>query len=102
MRQRQPRQHSGGVAMGEAVRRIVDLPANIPKRGLSKHEAAAYCGCETMDAFNTWVKRKIVPGPIPGTSRWDRLAIDAALDRLSGLAKDKGDDFDQWARKNAD
>lgn len=86
--------------MGEAARRAIDLPTNIQKRGLSKTEAAAYCGCETVDAFNNWVRRKIVPGPIPGTTRWDRLAIDAALDRLSGLAKGKPDDFDEWARKN--
>jgi hypothetical protein len=26
-----------------------------------------------------------MPGPIPGTHKWDRKAIDASLDRLSGL-----------------
>jgi hypothetical protein len=54
-------------------------------RGLAKGDAAAYCGCESLSAFDDWVRRGIVPGPIPGTHRWDRKAIDAALDRASGL-----------------
>jgi hypothetical protein len=54
-------------------------------RGLAKVDAAAYCGCESLSAFDDWVRRGIVPGPIPGTHRWDRKAIDAALDRASGL-----------------
>jgi hypothetical protein len=57
----------------------------ITPRGMSKQEAAAYAGCETLSAFNSWIRRGIVPGPIPGTHRWDRKAIDAALDRLAGL-----------------
>lgn len=59
--------------------------AALEPRGLSKEDAAAYAGCETMSAFNDWIRRGIVPGPIPGTTRWDRKAIDAALDRASGL-----------------
>ena len=54
-------------------------------RGMTQEEAAAYCGCESMAAFSDWVRRGIVPGPLPGTHRWDRKAIDAALDRASGL-----------------
>ena len=55
------------------------------KRGLSKHEAAEYCGCATLAAFDRWRQKGIVPAPIPGTTRWDRKALDAALDRASGL-----------------
>jgi hypothetical protein len=55
------------------------------RRGLTREEVAAYCGCESTAAFSDWVRRGIVPGPIPGTNRWDRKAIDAALDRASGL-----------------
>ena len=57
----------------------------ITPRGMSKKQAAAYAGCETLSAFNNWIRRGIMPGPIPGTHKWDRKAIDAALDRLSGL-----------------
>jgi hypothetical protein len=54
-------------------------------RGMSKEQGAAYAGCETLSTFNDWIRRGIMPGPIPGTHKWDRKAIDAALDRLSGL-----------------
>ncbi|MEX5286373.1 hypothetical protein QCO44_12240 [Selenomonas sputigena] len=60
------------------------LPDQIAPRGLTKTDAAAYCGC-SEDAFDTWVKKGIVPGAIPGTQRWDRKAIDWYLDRASGL-----------------
>ncbi|MEY9181935.1 hypothetical protein GA0061099_102021 [Bradyrhizobium yuanmingense] len=56
----------------------------IAPRGLTKASAAAYCGC-SKDAFNTWVKKGLVPEAIPGTQRWDRKAIDWYLDRASGL-----------------
>ena len=57
----------------------------IAPRGLTKEEAADYCGCRSEDAFDTWMKKGIVPGPIPGTQRWDRKAIDLWLDRASGI-----------------
>lgn len=64
------------------------LPLNIQVRGLTREQAAEYCGCESLDTFDGWVRRKIVPGPIPGTQRYDRKAIDRALDRRSGLLSD--------------
>lgn len=57
----------------------------IEPRGLTREQAAKYAGCATLSAFDDWVRRGIVPGPIPGTHRWDKRAIDTALDRLSGL-----------------
>ena len=57
----------------------------IRPRGLTREEATAYCGCGSMATFSNWVRRGIIPGPVPGTKRWDRKAIDAALDRASGL-----------------
>jgi hypothetical protein len=70
----------------------------VEPRGLSKDDAAVYCGCETVSAFNDWVRRGIVPGPIRGTHRWDRKAIDAALDRASGLAPTMTEqsDYAKW------
>jgi hypothetical protein len=56
------------------------------KRCLTKQEAASYCGCETLAAFDRWRAKGIVPGPIPGTTRWDKKALDLALDRASGIA----------------
>jgi hypothetical protein len=69
----------------------------LPRRGLPRKEAAAYAGCESLSTFSDWVRRRIMPGPIPGTHTWDRKAIDASLDRLSGLQPTiSPSPFDQW------
>src|SRR6516165_1908011 len=77
----------------------------IEARGISKQEAAAYAGCDTLSAFSDWIRRGIMPGPIPGTHKWDRKAIDAALDRLSGLEptiEPQRSPYDDWkASQNA-
>jgi hypothetical protein len=57
----------------------------VPPRGMTKKDAATYCGCGSLAAFADWVRRGIIPGPIPGTRRWDRKAIDMKLDLASGL-----------------
>lgn len=80
---------------------MTKLPLGITPRGLTREQAAEYCGCETTDAFDNWVRREIVPGPIPGTKRWDRRAIDRALDRRSGLTADTGPSIDEWLAKHA-
>jgi hypothetical protein len=69
-------------------------------RGLTRGDAAAYCGL-TPEGFDDWVKRGVVPGPIAGTQRWDRKAIDLALDRASGIATIKDSAFDEWKRRHA-
>jgi hypothetical protein len=76
--------------------------AAIEPRGLTKEQAAAYAGCDTSSAFDSWVRRGILPKPIPGTHRWDRKAIDAALDRASGLAAPSNDDLTPYQRWKAD
>ena len=74
-----------------------------PPRGLSKTDAAAYCGCDSISAFDDWIRRGIVPGPIPGTHKWDRKAIDRALDKLSGISpqSDTTVALDDWMAKRA-
>ena len=76
------------------------LPINIPPRGLNREQAAAYCGCESVEAFSDWVRRRLVPGPMPGTSRWDRRALDRALDKLSGLNQSEDQTFEEWAARH--
>lgn len=74
----------------------------IEPRLLSREGAATYAGCESLSTFSDWVRRGILPGPVPGTHRWDRRAIDAALDRLSGLADAKPlDDYERWKQEYA-
>ena len=65
-------------------------------RMISKTEAAQYCGL-TPSGFSSWVKRGVLPTSVPGTNRWDRKAIDARLDRISGLQTQTNDDnnFDE-------
>lgn len=57
---------------------------DVSPRVLTRQEAAAYCGL-TLSGFHDWVTKGRLPPALPGTRRWDRVAIDAALDRLSGL-----------------
>ncbi len=75
-----------------ARRAVIGL---IEPRGLAREDAAAYCGL-APEGFDEWVKRGIVPGPIPGTQRWDRRAIDLALDRASGIDTVKKSALDEW------
>jgi hypothetical protein len=78
-------------------RRVIARVTSLPKRGLSREEAAAYTGCESPSTFSGWVRRGIMPGRIPGTHTWDKKAVDAALDRLSGLqSSPETSPFDQW------
>ena len=53
-------------------------------RLMSGADAAAYCGL-TPVSFAKWVAAGTVPGPLPGTRRWDRKALDLALDKASGI-----------------
>jgi hypothetical protein len=76
----------------------------VQPRGMTKTDAAAYCGCGSLAAFDDWVRRGIVPGPIPGTHRWDRKAIDMKLDLASGLETTiaPATALEKWrAKKNA-
>jgi hypothetical protein len=83
------------MAVNQAISKI--RATSVLRRGLSREEAAAYAGCESLSTFSDWVRRGIMPGPIPGTHTWDRKAIDASLDRLSGLEPSiEPSPFDQW------
>lgn len=77
-------------------------PANDNEpRLIGRREAAAYCGI-TPTCFSMWVASHKMPPAIPGTRKWDKKAIDARLDEISGLgANDNEDAFDRWERLNA-
>lgn len=71
-------------------------------RCVSKAEAARYSGCRTLSAFQDRVRRGLLPPAIPGTHSWDLNAIDAVLDKASGLKKDgSGTDLDRWLDQRA-
>lgn len=55
-------------------------------RLLSKALAASYCDV-TPARFDRWRKDGMMPDPLPGTARWDRVDIDAAIEDLKKLGK---------------
>ena len=67
-------------------------------RLLSRPEAAAYCRV-TVETFDGYRRRGIVPGPIEGTDRWDRKLIDQYLDKASGISSAAGSSLDGWRAK---
>lgn len=74
-------------------------------RLMSGAVAAAYCGV-TPATFSKWVAAGTVPAALPGTRRWDRKAIDLALDKASGIAvaspvPDGNAELEQWIRDAA-
>ncbi|MDI3564945.1 AlpA family transcriptional regulator [Bradyrhizobium sp. Arg816] len=73
-------------------------------RLMTGREAAAYCGV-TVATWAKWVALGIVPPPLPGTRRWDRKALDLALDKMSGIesaiAPQEEDPLEKWIRKDA-
>lgn len=60
---------------------------SVSPRLMTKAEAAAYCAV-TPSRFYQLVKAGTLPASIPGTTRYDKAAIDRALDKLSGLTSD--------------
>lgn len=74
-------------------------------RLLDKPGICAYLGEITPSTYDTWRQRGIVPGPVPGTNRYDVRAHDAALDRIGGLLavtdKPKTSPLDDWKQSHA-
>lgn len=69
-------------------------------RLIGRKEAAAYCGI-AESTFSMWVANLKMPQPIAGTRKWDKRAIDARLDELSGLNPDESKDpYEKWMREN--
>ncbi|OSI66352.1 hypothetical protein BSZ22_27925 [Bradyrhizobium canariense] len=74
---------------------------------MSGSEAAAYCGV-TLNTWSKWVAAGTVPAPVSGTRRWDRKALDLALDKASGIVSPTtGSDDDEcplekWMREDAE
>jgi predicted DNA-binding transcriptional regulator AlpA len=69
---------------------------------LTRREAAKMCRI-SVPTFDGWVRKAILPKPIPGTRRWSRVAIECAL----GGGGDRSPPdiqlsaFERWSRDNA-
>lgn len=65
-------------------------------RLMSKKCAADYLGICTR-TFDVWRLSGKIPGPIDGTKRWDRKALDITLDRHSKLTEQSTTDaYGEW------
>jgi predicted DNA-binding transcriptional regulator AlpA len=76
-------------------------------RLIGRREAAAYCGI-AESTFSLWVATHKMPQSIPGTRKWDKRAIDARLDEISGLVaptpaempqRPTRDEFVEWEKE---
>jgi hypothetical protein len=80
----------------------MNLRSSIPldqRRGLTKVEATAYAGL-CAASFDKARKEGKYPGPSLPSMRWDRRALDAAMDRLSGLGA-TSDAYSEWRNRRA-
>jgi hypothetical protein len=69
---------------------------------LTRCEAAKMCRI-SVQTFDAWVRKEILPGPMPGTRRWSRSAIEQSLEGgvVKSFANDHFSPFEQWKRGNA-
>lgn len=69
-------------------------------RLIGRKEAATYLGI-AESTFSMWVATHKMPSAIHGTRKWDKRAIDARLDEISGLTPtDTEDRYEKWMREN--
>lgn len=72
----------------------------LPKDGICE-----YLGQISASTYDAWHAKGIVPGPVPGTNRYDIRAHDAALDKIAGLDKTKAgatlSPLESWERSHA-
>jgi hypothetical protein len=69
---------------------------------LTRREAAKMCRI-SVQTFDSWVRKGILPGPIPGTRRWSRVAIERGLagGGIALFANEQLSPFEQWKRGDA-
>jgi hypothetical protein len=69
------------------------------RRLLTDKEAADEIGIP-LATFKAWVEMGRLPKPLPDCGKFDLKAIDAALDKISGLGGGTNA-LDAWRSKNA-
>jgi hypothetical protein len=69
---------------------MTNLPAGLTPRLLTTRQLAEYLGFGNVKSIAKLVKSGAIPAPLVGTKKWDRCAVDAALDKVSGLARQTG------------
>lgn len=78
-------------------------PFNPLARLQSKAGICQYLGGISSATYDQWQARGIVPGPVPGTTRYDMKQHDQVLDRKAGLSgARKLSPLEQWEADHAD
>jgi hypothetical protein len=74
-----------------------DLPLTV-----TRQEAAKMCNI-SVQTFDTWVAKGILPKAIAGTRRWSRVAIERAIagEYIGSTADDNESAFVEWKRNHA-
>jgi predicted DNA-binding transcriptional regulator AlpA len=69
---------------------------------LRRSEAAKMCSI-SVQTFDAWVRKGILPPPMPGTRRWSRAAIERHLAGDGGALSpsEAPSPFEQWKQGNA-
>jgi hypothetical protein len=71
-------------------RRRPSLPFDPRTRGQTKDGICEYLGRISHATYDAWQAKGLVPGPIPGTNRYDVKAHDHLLDIASSLIVQAG------------
>lgn len=90
-----PQSSSVPVSEGAANGQSSDVRSVVEPRMMRRAEAAIYCGV-SKSTFSRWVSAGILPEPLSGTARWDRRAIDEALDGGRQHKKSNRSPLDIW------
>ena len=68
---------------------------------LTRRQAAEMCNISAQ-TFDSWVRKGILPGAIPGTRRWSRVAIERYLAYgNASSASDQLSPFTRWKCSDA-
>jgi predicted DNA-binding transcriptional regulator AlpA len=69
---------------------------------LTRPEGAKMCGI-SVKTFDAWVRKGVLPGPIAGTRRWSRGAMERQLagEIIPPSTTDQPSPFEQWKRDHA-
>lgn len=51
----------------------------------TKQEICAFLGDISPGTYDSWQAKGLVPGPLPGTTRYDRRVHEHYLDRIGGI-----------------
>ncbi len=80
--------------------RSVTAQAFAPLQRLqTKDGICEYLGAISHATYDSWQAKGIVPGPVPGTNRYDVRAHNHLLDRRSGLGAPQNlSPVEQWER----